>query len=172
VSKGERSAARHDGHAGPCQRETWNEAVPTPARRTRVVQTEPVDPPWVTSRFPSAAQSAAEVRHALCAHLETSRASAEALYDIEVVASEMVANAVRHGKPDDDGTIDVSWRTLGDRVQLRVHDHGHVAGLAPFQPSPIATGGRGLAIIAELAESWSYADVQGTEVAATLRLAG
>lgn len=76
----------------------------------------------------------------------------EKVEDARVVVSELVGNSVRHGRPLDDGTIVVEWRSQESGVELCVTDGG-----APTQPRRVqaplaASSGRGMAIVAVLAE--------------------
>jgi two-component sensor histidine kinase len=90
--------------------------------------------------------------------------------DAELVLGELVANAVQHGSPDDEGQIEVSWRLCEDRVLLSVHDSGHVEGLHPGALRSRADAGRGLALVEELSNRWCFDASNGTRVGAELLL--
>jgi anti-sigma regulatory factor (Ser/Thr protein kinase) len=87
--------------------------------------------------------------------------------DAALIVSEMVGNALRHGRPRADGTVQVEWTLDGHRLRVEVTDGG-----GPSEPrlrSPaeqqMAMSGRGLAIIDVLAEAWgSHSDDAGTTV--------
>lgn len=74
--------------------------------------------------------------------------------DITGVVSELVSNAARHARPLPAGGIHVTWVVTPDLIEVRVTDGG-----SPHQPRLCAVGpddiaGRGLAIVAALADSW------------------
>ena len=70
--------------------------------------------------------------------------------DVVLITSELVTNAVRAGA----GTIDVTVRATADRLYLDVTDDA--AGWPQPQSSGTEDeGGRGLAIVDRLADSWS-----------------
>jgi signal transduction histidine kinase len=66
------------------------------------------------------------------------------LFDVELMTTELVSNAVRHAPPEGDIhlTVDVSW----DLVRVSVVDAG-----AGFDP---ASGGWGLLIVEKMSERW------------------
>ena len=84
----------------------------------------------------------------------------ELLADVVSVAAELVGNAVRHATPLPGGVIRVAWlvRLTADTqtVVIRVTDGG--AGTEPrVQPHDSdSTDGRGLSIVAALAEHWGF----------------
>lgn len=82
-----------------------------------------------------------------------------------LLVGELVANAVRHGRPPVELTV-----TLGDgRVTIAVGDHGRAAPPRARTEDLVATSGRGLHIVATLAESWGTASgTPGTTVWFTL----
>lgn len=80
------------------------------------------------------------------------------LADVVAVAAELVGNAVRHADPLPGGVVRVAWRLClvagGERIEVRVTDGG-----ADEQPrvrvvGPDSVDGRGLTIVAALADSW------------------
>lgn len=71
--------------------------------------------------------------------------------DAELLASELVTNAVRYGTPP----IDLELRCDEDCVRMSVHDHGS------FPPrmrrmTPDAAGGRGLHLVDLLSDTWGH----------------
>lgn len=84
----------------------------------------------------------------------------ELLADVVSVAAELVGNAVRHATPLPGGVIRVAWlvRLTADTqtVEIRVTDGG--AGTEPRmrRPDSDSTDGRGLSIVAALAEHWGF----------------
>lgn len=68
-----------------------------------------------------------------------------------VVVSELITNAVRHGR----GDVELRIRVDEDDVRVEVLDDGHARVVAPDQaPSPSALGGRGLLLVRELSKRW------------------
>jgi anti-sigma regulatory factor (Ser/Thr protein kinase) len=71
------------------------------------------------------------------------------LVDVELVVSELVTNAMRHGR----GEITMHLEVAPDRVVVGVQDEG--AGQpAPRRPDVSEVNGRGLALVAMLATEW------------------
>lgn len=73
----------------------------------------------------------------------------ELTFALELVVSELVTNAVRHGS----GPITLTLSEMASGVRVGVHDHGlgmPVAG----RPGPRSPGGRGLGVIDRLSSAW------------------
>jgi anti-sigma regulatory factor (Ser/Thr protein kinase) len=69
--------------------------------------------------------------------------------DVELVVSELVTNAMRHGR----GQITMHLEVAPDRVVVGVQDQG--AGQpSPREPDATGVNGRGLALVAILATEW------------------
>jgi len=79
--------------------------------------------------------------------------------DAELLASEVVSNAVRHGAAPLRLTL-----TAGDsRLTVEVSDGGDARpAIAPGDPDPGGSGGRGLRIVRSLATEWGVAANRGT----------
>lgn len=93
--------------------------------------------------------------------------SADRCDDAALIVSELVGNALRHGRPRPDGTLLVSWVLDGHRLRVEVTDGGGFTRpeLRPATDNEMAVSGRGLAIIDMLAEAWgSHSDATGTTV--------
>lgn len=115
-------------------------------------------------QFPSRADYVGEVRQALGHWMGTlgfSRADTE---DFQTAVTEAVTNAVRHGSPDGpDGQFHVlGRRTSAGALHVEVTDSG--LGLPPGKPlppmpEPDATGGRGLPLMQELADTVEFRPV-------------
>ena len=97
-------------------------------------------------RSPAAAASAREhVRGAFGAILKPERFS-----DAQLAVTELVANAVRHGT----GDIRLRMRIDGQRLYGEVIDDGGGFEHAIRERSPEEVSGRGLGIVAALADEW------------------
>lgn len=84
----------------------------------------------------------------------------ELLADVVSVAAELVGNAVRHAPPLPGGVIRVAWlvRLTADTqtVEIRVTDGGASTEPRVRLHDPDSTDGRGLSIVAALAEHWGF----------------
>lgn len=88
----------------------------------------------------------AAVREQVCAHIEPLHFPESALFDIKVALGEALANAVRHGSPNDgSGRIHVSVIAYQDRVVLEVIDDGEgFDGIPASSEDLYAPSGRGI----------------------------
>jgi anti-sigma regulatory factor (Ser/Thr protein kinase) len=105
--------------------------------------------PTVDTIVLDAPSAVPEVRHRTGEVLAGWRCRAESIDDAVLVASEVVTNAVEHGA----GQVRVRLLRRGRRIRIEVQDD------SPRPPVLLALGrtaerGRGLHIIAELAERW------------------
>jgi anti-sigma regulatory factor (Ser/Thr protein kinase) len=99
-------------------------------------------------------RGAALARHRLADELAAHPIDAAIAADVVSVVSELVGNAARHARPLDGDVIRVVWAVRPALVEVRVSDGG-----APGRPvlriaDPDAGNGRGLAIVAALADRW------------------
>jgi anti-sigma regulatory factor (Ser/Thr protein kinase) len=76
---------------------------------------------------------------------------AEPTDELLLVASELVTNAVRHGRGDIELRVDLS----GPAVRLEVLDDGHASlEEAVTDPPALQEGGRGLPLVSAVSERW------------------
>jgi two-component sensor histidine kinase len=73
-----------------------------------------------------------------------------ALDDLLLVVSELVTNALRHGR----GDIGLRVTFDGERVAGTVSDDGHGFAYHPTGPDPTSHGGRGLNLVGQLTTRW------------------
>jgi anti-sigma regulatory factor (Ser/Thr protein kinase) len=112
-------------------------------------------PPGARDRLflelPSDHGAASVARRGVSAVLDVASLPGELAYDILLVTSELVTNAIEHG-----GTpVHLELRVSRDRVVLRVHDRGE--GLPCLRKSdPSTERSRGLRLVEALAEKWGY----------------
>ena len=101
---------------------------------------------------------------------DASRDLPEQLVDeAEMVASELLTNAVRHARPLSDGTIRVRWKIRGDVVEVEVTDGGGESVPRPAPRTVWLSSGRGLRIVRSIAHEWGVTeDRTGNVVWATL----
>ncbi|MGC4806535.1 ATP-binding protein [Micromonospora sp. DT233] len=119
--------------------------------------TGPAERSWCVV-VPHDATGARLARHRLVAEL-TGVVPLVLLTDLVAVLAELVGNAVRHADPLPGGVVRVAWRLrpvpgCGHVVQLRVTDGGAGGGPLMRPATPDAVDGRGLHIIAGLADRW------------------
>jgi anti-sigma regulatory factor (Ser/Thr protein kinase) len=107
---------------------------------------------------PHHARGARVARHRLAGELRGT-VSPELLADAVAIVAELVGNAIRHARALPGDVIRVAWRVRsgvhGEYLQVRVTDGGG----EPQHPRERDTGldavdGRGLAIVAALADAW------------------
>lgn len=78
--------------------------------------------------------------------------------EAELAASELLGNAIMHGRPDSRGCIGLRIRVRDHVVEVAVTDGGPSDGqpvdIRPRRTSVVATRGRGLRIVRSLAHEW------------------
>jgi anti-sigma regulatory factor (Ser/Thr protein kinase) len=99
-------------------------------------------------------KSAAIVRRSVMAALSDAGFEADAVLDGALIASELVGNAVRHGLPLAKGRLLVTLHVSQGEYRLYVTDGGAQNDVTPRRADRVDTAGRGLTIVAELAENW------------------
>jgi anti-sigma regulatory factor (Ser/Thr protein kinase) len=80
--------------------------------------------------------------------------SEEETCDAALIASELVSNAVRHAPPLPSGHLLVEWDVSGNIFEIAVVDGGGEHEVSIKQAESWDTSGRGLAIVASLADDW------------------
>lgn len=114
---------------------------------------------WVrTLRLPWETGSSPEARRALAQSLRVGGLPESVVDEAETVASELVTNAILHGRPLYDDTVRLHWRVRGDRVEIEVTDGGGSTQPAARRPSPWAQNGRGLRIVRSVAHEWGVTE--------------
>ncbi|WP_407676327.1 ATP-binding protein [Plantactinospora alkalitolerans] len=106
---------------------------------------------------PHDARGARGARHRLADEL-TGIVPATLLADVEMVAAELLGNAVRHAEPLPGRLIRLTWSVRpgppDDEVVIRVTDGGATAPPQLRRVGPDAVDGRGLFLVAALAARW------------------
>ena len=94
----------------------------------------------------------------------------ELRHNAALVAYELVANAVAHGRPHGDGTVELVCELVDQALIVRVHDAGSHGAVEPRALKPEVGHGRGLAIVDALSSSWTVDRSEGTAVTAWVPL--
>lgn len=116
----------------------------------------------------SSATAVRSARTELAGSLRATGVDGGVIDDAVVVLSELVTNAVRHGVPDPSGGVRVEWQLEAPWLRLQVTDRGRAERRMNDKG---AVGGRGLSIVAAIADSWTLEPApQGTTVTAFLRV--
>lgn len=97
-------------------------------------------------------------RKSVQAAFERAGLAADDAHDAALIASELVANSVRHASPLPSGHLAVDWSLDADGYLISVTDGGgqHDIELRATDGSDVS--GRGLMIIDALAQSWGVSD--------------
>jgi anti-sigma regulatory factor (Ser/Thr protein kinase) len=79
--------------------------------------------------------------------------------DLELLVSELVTNGYEHGRPDDDGTIELRVAAGDDRVRVEVLDAGSGFAFDTRRPEADADTSFGLFLVERVSDAWGF-DVQ------------
>ena len=104
--------------------------------------------------LPCTPASVASARRALSAELLAAGVLDYAVGDAALVISELVSNAILHAYPLPGERLKVAWELGGDRLELAVTDGGSATMPHNTHPTVGSVGGRGLAIVAHLCQTW------------------
>ena len=106
--------------------------------------------------------SAALARRSVQSALLDSGASDDDAFDAALIASELVGNAVRHAAPLPSGHLAVEWLVERDGYRISVTDGGGQGRVSSRAAGAHETSGRGLAIVAALAQDWGVTSNAGS----------
>ena len=116
-------------------------------------------------QLPFTASSVGMARRLLVSDLADAGVCPPAVADAAVVISELLSNSLRHGGPLPGSCLRVAWDLDAGSVRVCVSDGGGATRPALGEPTPTATGGRGLRIVARLSRRWgTRCDDEGTTV--------
>jgi len=112
--------------------------------------------PTVRLTIPAKAEYITLARLALSGLSSLRRLSEEVLGDMKLAVTEACSNSVRHGYEDGEGTVEVVYELLPDRLVVEVADDG--PGFDPAGDRPmgdnLAEGGLGIAIIKAVSDEF------------------
>ena len=98
--------------------------------------------------------SAAIARRIVADALQRAGVTADQAFDAALIASELVGNAVLHGRPLPSGEISIEWQLSADCYYIAVTDGGHSAAVEAKSADVRDVSGRGLMIVAALSQEW------------------
>jgi len=93
-------------------------------------------------------------RRRLAMDLRTAGVDDEHIEDAVLVLSELFGNALRHARPLPPGMARVAWGRVPEGIEISVTDGGGPTLPRVLNLPVSALGGRGLAIVSDLAETW------------------
>ncbi|MFK4110249.1 ATP-binding protein [Streptomyces sp. NPDC002176] len=110
----------------------------------------------LSARFPKTRASVSKARE--FARLFADRIGVDSLAgDLALIVSELVTNAVLHGKTAPGRQVEVALEHSPGRVRVEVRDTGE--GMPRRRPKvPLAVSGRGLEIVDALSEAWGVTE--------------
>ncbi|MFH8975951.1 ATP-binding protein [Streptomyces sp. NPDC017890] len=79
---------------------------------------------------------------------------ARSVDDCVLLISELVTNAVVHGKSDEPWVVRVEWFRQGTTLRVEVHNPGLPANVRLRRPDADDAHGRGLLLVDSIADSW------------------
>ena len=92
-----------------------------------------------------------------------SRLGASTLEDVRLLVTELITNALRHGKLTPGDRVSVKASVADGIVRIEVRDPGNDGDVAPREPGPRG-GGYGLFLVEQLAKRWGVDRRDGTVV--------
>ena len=122
---------------------TWQT---TPARQEKV-------------DLPGGLRAPQSARRAIEEHF-SSHLDAGVLASVELLTTELVSNAVRHGGAGEGSIVVLHLALAPGRLRVEVCDEGR--GFEPHRPTPYGEGGYGLFLVSEVATIWGVSHDGGT----------
>jgi anti-sigma regulatory factor (Ser/Thr protein kinase) len=115
----------------------------------------------------------ASARRALSADLRAAGVFDHAVADAVLVVSELVSNAILHAYPLPGELLKVAWAMDDGWLEVAVSDGGSATVPHAGHPTSASVGGRGLAIVAHISQTWGVrTDEVGLTVWAVLPAPG
>ena len=119
--------------------------------------------------LPGGVRAPQTARRALEDHFATA-IGRDLLASVELLTTELVSNAVRHGGAGEDETVVLHLATAPGCLRGEVCDPG--AGFEPGRPTPYGEGGYGLFLVSEVSSRWGVSHDDGNCAWFELDLAG
>jgi anti-sigma regulatory factor (Ser/Thr protein kinase) len=108
--------------------------------------------------LPGGLQAPQHARRAIEEHFSTVVGSAM-LASIELLATELVSNAVRHGGAGEEEVVVLHLAVAPNCLRVEVCDPG--VGFEPGPPRPYGEGGYGLFLVSEVSSRWGVSHEDG-----------
>lgn len=118
---------------------------------------------WVRHAPSSAAVARKSVHTAFC----RAGVAEDDAFDAALIASELVANAVRHASPLPSGHLSVEWVLDSSSYFISVTDGGSNSEITPRETDANDISGRGLMIVAALTQDWGVSSTGSEQGVAT-----
>jgi anti-sigma regulatory factor (Ser/Thr protein kinase) len=109
--------------------------------------------------LPGGLQAPQHARRAIEEHFGVT-VDAAMLASVELLTTELVSNAVRHGGADEQQVVVMHVALAKDCLRVEVCDHGD--GFEPGQPRPYGEGGYGLFLVSEVSTRWGVSREDAT----------
>jgi anti-sigma regulatory factor (Ser/Thr protein kinase) len=119
--------------------------------QARIVHHEQVD-------LPGGLRAPQSARRAIEEHF-TKAVQKDMLASIELLTTELVSNAVRHGGASEQQTVVLHLAIAPDCLRVEVCDPGR--GFVPGPPRPYGEGGYGLFLVSEVSSRWGVSHEEG-----------
>jgi anti-sigma regulatory factor (Ser/Thr protein kinase) len=112
--------------------------------------------------YQPAATAATQARTEVTERLE-SRLGASVLEDVRLLVTELITNALRHGKLTSGDRVSLKASVDDEVVRIEVRDPGNNGEVAPREPGQRG-GGYGLYLVEQLTKRWGVDRRDGTVV--------
>ncbi|GAA1740283.1 ATP-binding protein [Aeromicrobium alkaliterrae] len=126
------------------------------------------DDPCTTVHLPFDVTAPRAARQQMVDELTAAGVRETVITDAQLVLTELVANAIEHGRPSRPDTIEIGWCVLADHIRISVCDGGDVRELRPLEFTDSSIRGRGLAMVDILCDRWTVDTAAGTRITAEL----
>src|SRR6188472_2804099 len=121
--------------------------------------------------FPGGEKAAGHARRVLARWLADA-VPPHRMGDLQLLATEVVANCIRHGRVGEDGRIDLQVDVDGQVVRVEVRDTGIQADPQVRQPDLSGGGGFGMVLVERMSSAWGVAHEPGVVMWFEMDLAG
>jgi anti-sigma regulatory factor (Ser/Thr protein kinase) len=108
--------------------------------------------------LPGGLQAPQMARRAIEQHFSAGL-SGELLGSVQLLTTELVSNAVRHGGAGEEETVVLHLATSESCLRVEVCDSG--SGFQPGHPTPYGEGGYGLFLVSEVSSRWGVSHDEG-----------
>jgi anti-sigma regulatory factor (Ser/Thr protein kinase) len=109
--------------------------------------------------LPGGLRAPQSARRAVEEHLSP-YVDAEVLASVELLTTELVSNAVRHGGAGEGSVVVLHLALTPGRLRVEVRDEGR--GFEARRPTPYGEGGYGLFLVSEVSTVWGVSHDSGT----------